>query len=94
MLKITQEKHTSEAYLESGQISNMKLFKKIANGFKPFLIFAKRSILDISMSPEYASVSIEKYMFYRLERDRKESLLQYLMVLKQPNITCFWMITV
>ena len=52
--------HSSEAYLERSQASDMELFKKIASGFKSFLIFAKNSILDISLSPEYASASIEK----------------------------------
>ena len=46
-LKIKREKHTSEVYLEPCQTSNMKLFKKVANDFKPFLIFAKSFILDI-----------------------------------------------
>ena len=53
-------KHTSEAYLERNQASDMELFEKIASGFKSFLIFAKSSILDIWQSPEYASASIEK----------------------------------
>ena len=57
--KITQDKHTSEAYLELSQTSDMELFKKIAGGFKSFLIFAKSSILDIWQSPEYTSLSIE-----------------------------------
>ena len=39
-----------EAYLEPSQTSDMKLFKKIASGFKPFLIFAKSSILDIRLN--------------------------------------------
>ena len=34
-----------EAYLEPSQTFNMELFAKIANGYKPFLIFAKN--LDI-----------------------------------------------
>ena len=38
----------------------MELFKKIASSFKSFLIFAKSSILDIWLSPEYASASSEK----------------------------------
>ena len=60
LLKITREKHNSEVYLEPSQTSNMELLKKIANGFKPFLIFPNSSILDIWLSTEYASVSIEK----------------------------------
>ena len=55
-----QEKHTSEVYLEPSQISNMELFKKMANGFKPCplkrRIFAKSSALDIWLSPENAYV--------------------------------------
>ena len=46
-----QEKYTSEVYLESMQISNIELFKKTAEGFKPCLIksriFAKSSTLGI-----------------------------------------------
>ena len=42
-----REKHNSEIQVESGHASNMELFKEIANVFKPFLIFAKSSILDI-----------------------------------------------
>ena len=34
-------------------MSNMELFKKIVNASIPFLIFAKSSILDIWLSPEY-----------------------------------------
>ena len=58
--KITREKHTSETYLEPIQASDMGLFKKIAGGFKPFLIFGKSAILDVWLSPEYTSASIEK----------------------------------
>ena len=57
-----QEKYTSKVYLEPSQISNMELFKKIANSFKPCLIksriFAKFSTLDIWLSPENAYVYI------------------------------------
>ena len=34
LLKITREKHTSEAYLETSQTSNMELFEIIINNFK------------------------------------------------------------
>ena len=61
------KKHTWEAYLEPSQASKIELFQEIANGFKPFIIFAKNSILDIWLSSEYTSVSIEKY--YPIERD-------------------------
>ena len=37
----------------------MEPFKKIANSFKSFLIFAKSSILDIWLNIEYTPVYIE-----------------------------------
>ena len=60
----------------------MELFKKIASGFKSFLIFTKSFILDTWLSPEYASASIEKYVFYHIEREEKKIVLQYLMLSK------------
>ena len=44
---ITRDKLTSEEYLESSTASDIELFKEIANSFKFFLLFLKRSILDI-----------------------------------------------
>ena len=38
------------------------------------------------MSAEYASVSIEMQMFYRVKR-REKICVQHLMVLQDPNIT-------
>ena len=49
----------------------MELSEKLVNVFKWFLMFAKGSILDIWLSPEYASVSIEKQMVSCIERDGK-----------------------
>ena len=58
-VKIARDKHTSEAYLELSQTSDIEPFKAIASSFKSFLIFAKSSSLDIWQSPEYVSVSIQ-----------------------------------
>ena len=59
--------YAREAHLRgiSSQTSNMELFEKVANGFKQFLIFTKGCNLDIWLSLEYTSLSIEKQMFYR-----------------------------
>ena len=38
------------AHLEPCQASKVELFAKIANGSKPLTIFAKISILDVSLS--------------------------------------------
>ena len=46
-VKIARDKHTSEAYLELSQTSDIELFKAIASSFKSFLILAKSSSLDI-----------------------------------------------
>ena len=67
--KITRKKHTSEAYLEPRQTSNMELIEKIVNNFKQFLIFTKSSTLDIWLRPEYGSVSTENRMAYRIGKD-------------------------
>ena len=45
-----------EVNSEPSQTSNMDLFAKIINGWKTLTIFAKRSILDIWLGSEYASV--------------------------------------
>ena len=50
--------YTREAQLKG--IFGTQPDKKIASGFKPFLAFAKSSILAIRLSPEYATLSIEK----------------------------------
>ena len=47
LIIMEEEQHASEAYLESSQTSNMELFQKIVNSFKPFIIFAKSSILYV-----------------------------------------------
>ena len=39
--------HQSEAYSEPSQASKMELSVKIGNGFQPFNIFVKNSILDV-----------------------------------------------
>lgn len=42
----------------------MELFVKITNSFKPLIIFAKRSILDVWLGFEYKSgVSASKHLF-------------------------------
>ena len=46
---------TSGAYLEPYQTSKMEIFAKIANAWKPLIIFAKCSILDVWEGSEYAS---------------------------------------
>ena len=43
----TREAHLRGIFLEPIQTSDMDLFKKIASGFKSFLIFGKSFILDI-----------------------------------------------
>ena len=42
-----REKYNLETYLVASQTSDMELFKKIASSFRPFLIFAKSSTLEI-----------------------------------------------
>ena len=60
----------------------MDLFEIVASDFKPFLIFGKSFILIIWLSPdiwlslEYVSASVEKQMFYHIERDEKKIVLQ------------------
>ena len=58
------------------------MFKKIVNGFKPFIVFTKSSILDVWLSSEYTSVSIREVSVYRLEGYRKKTkaVLQDLIV--------------
>ena len=46
----------TEAYSEPTQISKTELFVKIFNGLKPWSIFTKSSILDISVGSECTSV--------------------------------------
>ena len=43
-----------EAYLDACQTSKMERFAKIVNGWIPFTIFAKCSILDVWQGSEYA----------------------------------------
>ena len=62
LLKITREDPTSMTYLEPSQTFNMELFQELVNSFKPFIIFAKRSALDVWPSFEYASVSGKKVL--------------------------------
>ena len=38
---------STEAYTELCQMSNMVVFAKIGHGYKPLIIFAKCSILDV-----------------------------------------------
>lgn len=40
-------------YTESRQISKMKVFANIANGFKSLTISAKNYVLDVSLGSEY-----------------------------------------
>ena len=47
LLKIIREDPTSMTYLEPSQTFNMELFQELVNSFKPFIIFAKRSALDV-----------------------------------------------
>ena len=58
------------------------------------MIFAKSSVLDIWLSPEYTSVSIEKKLFCRIEKDGERIILQYLMILQHQNIKHTSMVTV
>ena len=51
------------AYSESFEISKIKFFVKIVNGFQPFIIFAKNSILDVWQRSEYASDSRHYYNY-------------------------------
>ena len=45
----------TEVYSEPFQTSKTKLFAKIDNGWKPLIIFANISILDVWQSFEYIS---------------------------------------
>ena len=49
--------HYTGAYSEPCQASKMGRFAKTVNGHQPLTIFAKRSLLDVSLSSEYASGS-------------------------------------
>ena len=57
--------HT-EAYSEPYQISKMERFGEIVNGFLPLTIFAKRTILDIWQSSQYASNTLIAQSFIEL----------------------------
>ena len=43
-----------ETYSQPSQTSKMEVFIKIVNGFQPFTVFIKSSILDIWLGYEYA----------------------------------------
>ena len=45
----------SEEYLEQLRTSKMELFAKVFNGFKPLIVFAQSSILDVLSGSKYAS---------------------------------------
>ena len=51
----------SDAYSVLYQTSMMERFAKIVNSYNPRTIFAKRSILDVWVGPEYASVFIVSF---------------------------------
>ena len=46
----------SEVYLEPSRTSKMELFEKIFNDWKAVAIFAKSSILNFRVGPEYPSI--------------------------------------
>ena len=45
----------SEEYLEQLRTSKMELFAQVFNGFKPLIVFAQSSILDVLSGSKYAS---------------------------------------
>ena len=45
----------SEEYLEQLRTSKIELFAKVFNGFKPLIVFAQSSILDVLSGSKYAS---------------------------------------
>ena len=51
-----------EAYSEHSQTSKMEHFPKIVNSWKPLIIMAKSSILDVWQGSEYASGEISDYI--------------------------------
>ena len=53
----------SEAYSEPSQTSEMELFTKIVNGFKPLIICIKSSFLEIFL--ELAQGSIVWWVIFR-----------------------------
>ena len=53
--KILSKACCSEVYSKHSQISNMMLFMKIVNSWKPLTIFAKSSIVDVWLGSEYTS---------------------------------------
>ena len=55
MRSLVQIYYNTEAYSEPFQISKMEHFAKLVNGSKLITIFAKRSLLDLSLGSEYAS---------------------------------------
>ena len=57
----------AEAYSESNQIYEMKLFAKIVNDFQALFISAKSFILDVRLGSEYNSALVLKYTL--LEKD-------------------------
>ena len=60
-------KYELEAHSEPSQISKMKILAKIVDGFPPLTISQKRSILDVSLGSECASVgSLQQPRFERI----------------------------
>ena len=53
-----------EACSEPCQLSKMKCFTKMLNGFQPLSIFAKRSILDVWQGSEYVcAFTFKEFLF-------------------------------
>ena len=54
---------TSEAYPELSRTSEMELFAKVVNDWKPLTIFAKSSIIDVRLVFEYTPESQQAAKF-------------------------------
>ena len=79
----------SKVYSEPSQASEMKLFDKIVNSWKPFIIFSKRSILCVWLGSAYASgIAV---LFKRSNFHSKLFLFdtQY-MFCKSSELSYFW----
>ena len=76
--------YISETHPEPCQISKTERFAKIVNEKKLLITFAKRSVLDVWESSEYASVESLK-----IERNHSEKRMQFLVTSNEQTIICY-----
>ena len=66
-------KRTPEGYPQSSQTSKMKLFAKIVDSFHPLIFLAESSIIDVWMSPDWASGLYHAYFLETLRKFENRS---------------------